>query len=439
MRRLRRARESISAGRATARTGAAGRASTSPDLALSATLEYASDEDDEEDCERVFLCVAPLLGGARLQRIPLEEFVRKPYCPSSHLLWAPTSPVIVVRFGDEWDSFPDKVFVEEYGGSGMIFVDLTTGSLSSVYFPSQKGLLDCRQGICSDWSSDSHLLIRHADEEDETTLSVYSSEGSLAASIGVYELEEGGDNEQHFGWEERAAGQASWAPSAEVVAFHLPTQACVMLWEPFSGADPERLDLEQQSGSGPVVEVVWSPCSSQLLVQRSRGPAAICSLEGDLTVLHAVSVQHHWVTWGPVSGIVSLCAPLKQAGRKVHVGYRRLAWRQGQQVREHASPSSTRDRVYDLQQPARAPDGTHYAAVSWRVVQHSSELWVLDQPCVEILSYLGGSLMRQPVACWRPSYKGEHPDSCQISTAWSPDGCSLLVTSDKQHMLLTFE
>ena len=356
----------------------------SPDLTQYAILERQS----AEESAGTQLCVGR---GEQQRRIPLPE-VPNPYCPGCELLWAATSPVIAVRYSEEWEDYGQSVGDQDDDTCGFVLVNTITGACQTVGLPCQDDLLFRGGSVqCTSWSSKGHLIVRHG-SEDGIVLAVYAADGTLVASTYAPQVE----HEQHQDpiYIQTVAGQACWAPSSDVCSLQLWGAPVIWLWHPFTPDAPRRFDLGP-SACG-VRRAVWAPCSTQLLVEVAQGPALWCLQDG--RILQQVTLDEHQrqIGSGPVSGLVSLTDWRHQIEDEF-LGYHKLCWHWGSEVKVFPAVSSFLIRVYAQQPPVRSPCGALCAAVTWFV--EGSSAGGVSQSCVDIFSW---ARLAAPAACAVP-------------------------------------
>ena len=413
----------------------------------------------------VHLVVTDLASGAEAHRLLMPAGAAN--CPPTHVLWSADGHLLAVRLGDAWGLEEDPVAPfpgqQSPEGAGIALADLRTGTCVRVELPSQQRLLDAMHlPCCSAWSSTGHLLVLQAnsDEREEASgsedndasplpamLAVYDAHGSVVASISAPQP----------GVEEESGGlvppsQLVWAPSGQLAAISLggfvPMQFTPLcIWHPFTTGEA-LLEVDVQVEQ--VQKLLWSPCSSMLLVQMDLKDFWLCDVYGNVTDTHTGDKQVLWprVAWG-LSGVVILGEKhhTQEAGTDFKPWGTAMHWRSVQQG--CLQPPFT---AWELSSsgpngsPACiSPDGSHCAIVTHTLQRSAQGVSVYVEPCLHVISS-GGIWLQQSIALpeWRRLAEAQpitYIQGLYCRIQWAADGSELICSAmdGRQHVRVSFE
>ena len=407
---------------------------------------------------QVHLSIAELATGAELQRLRLPRGPN--YCRPQDLLWLPDSSHLVARCGEAWALAPlqqDLRSIDPSSPTDLVFVDLQAASRTRVKLPPQRRLLLTGHPVQCAVSSQGSLVVLHVSRAGDVCLSVYSASGSLDASTTLF------PHSILAGSDRLRPSHLLWGPDCRVVAFILAstdtTEAKgLCLWHPASEAEPNTLDLSdrlQPDGAG---QLVFSPCSSRLLVQFDPTKTVIANLDlGEFKGQDVVTqTQGHMCSAWCLTGLVSLSRVCEEWSgyRECHVTVGKgLCWSsvQGGSVQPCLSVDLG-SRVTELQAAACSPDGLHCALVSFRLQTKKPEKRSLVDPRLEVISLTAGRLFWVPLGTvpadrtWTALVKNRRakvvadPTWQSYSIRWAPDGSALICSfsSGEEHLLVSF-
>ena len=460
-----RVHSNIAANSCTAQELATAEGVISPDLSQHATLASSREARSPlalaQQARAVLTCsctqgidlvITDLATGATLHRLLLPPGAAE--CHPTHVLWTADCHLLAVRLGEAWglqqDPDPPGPDYLDPEGAGLALADLRTGSCTTVELPSQQRLLEADyMPRCSAWSSTGHLLVLQASTgeagrdgaEPPAMLVVYDARGSVVASTTAPMP---GD-EKHAGL--ITPSQLVWSPDGQLSAASLGgdmamqfTPLCI--WHPFAS---EQALLEVDVQADVVLELVFSPCSSLLLVQMDKSKYWLCDVYGNVVDKHAGEKQGFspCVAWG-LSGVVTTGERhhKQEAGAEFRPADTTMHWRRVQQGclqppfttwesisgRPHSSPACI------------SHDGSHCAVVIHTTQQRDG---VYVETCLLQVVSSGGVSLQQSIALpeWRRLAEVE-PDTegpfCRIQ--WAADGTQLVCSAwdGRQHVRVTF-
>ena len=383
------------------------------------------------------------------------------------LLWAPNSRHLVAKVGDAWEHEPDWANEEEPDFAvSLIFVDVPLGNCSVVESPTQQALLAARfPPRCSSWSSAGWLLALHHDADERITLSVYDTSARLVASALVSSLLQSTWLDEAVGAASAHGLELSWSPCGLVAAVLL-CRTWLCIWQPGTSSVLQCLDLEHLELAS--AELVWAPCSSQLLVHCYL----VCVLSGQVTRQSELAAGGH-ISWG-VSGLLRFGSTL-ESGPEL-LGYQSMHWHSvcgGELQPPHFNislASTSRlagflgsragcERVLHVDS-AVSPDGAHIAAITWHVLPAALGYCSrLASPRLEVICLSTGLRVHFPISkCVWPQHRSWRREPwylkpwswavesllpewpLEFDIRFSADGTQLVCTSEwgSRHLLVSF-
>ena len=407
--------------------------------------------------QRSFLRISELATGQTVQRLRLPDSLD--YCRPQDLLFSPDGQTVIVRYGCAWalELFLLAVRdVDVEAPAGLVFASLQDASCKLVELPSQEAFLQAGHPAQCAMSSAGSLIVLHVDEADDVSLSVYDAAGSVTASVLYIPYDHLTDSQNLH------RSDLIWSPDAQSVAFHLAghpsfnvTRLC--FWRPGSTAQDsfDCIDLTVPMAGNGAGRLVWSPCSSKLLVQFDPCNSMIVSRDGDTITDQAVRGGHMCPVWG-VSALCSLGSIREEKThlRSLLMVARQLRWftAQGGDFQPPFAAVGFSGRVSEMQPVAVSPDGSHAAFVSWDLALDLPDNHALLRPRLEIVSATGRRCLQLPLAVpptdrfWSLVSNPERlytiacPTWASYTMRWAADGSALLCsfTTGEQHLLVTF-
>ena len=220
---------------------------TSPDLTLYTTLGPEST-----------VLVRDLVSHCLARSWSLPQ-VPAAICPAVSWAWASDSAHLTLLFGSAWgwddDAGPDDT------ASGLIFVDLLTGSCLVVSLPQpQQVVADLHP--CP---SRNIVLISHGNLQAQTVLSLYNQAGALLSTHPA----PGGASASRL--------HITWAPSGQAAAVLARDTHSFWLWPDFSTS---HFVLMDDGGPGALFQAWASPASSSIALYNTAASVIFSDLQG---------------------------------------------------------------------------------------------------------------------------------------------------------------
>ena len=404
------------------------------------------------------LSITALATGAERQRIRLPKGLD--YCRPKELMWLPGGQSLVLLCGCAWALGPlqgELRAADRSAPADLLFVDLRASSCTHVKLPPQRRLLLTGHPVHCAVSCDDRVVVLHTSRTAEACLSIFTSSGSPGASTAVFPLNLLAESDS------LQPSHLIWAPSCETVAFILATTdtteaRTLCVWRPSASEADSLNSFELSHGLEPdgAGQLLFSPCSSRLLVQFNSTIAVLWCIEDNEEVVVPQLRGHACSAWS-MSALVSLCPVGEEQSlrsSKIMVG-RGLRWSEVQDDEVQPCLSiDLRSRVTELSAATCSPDGLHCAVVSWRLQVGASrkKQRALKDPRLELVSATAGRLFWVPLGTvpedrtWIATAKGREgkvmadPTWTSYHLQWAPDGSALRCSfhSGEEHLLVSF-